>query len=206
VTSSSLSTSSSSSPSSSSSSTFTRRLSLSDVVILARCMCNGHASACLPNSSSSSICQCEHNTMGDECNACKPFYQDRPWRRGDLEDSHECQVCSCHSHSHRCRFNADLYRISGLKSGSLCIGCKHNTAGKHCHHCKIGYHRNQKLKIESAFACIKCDCHVIGSRDPICDHVTGQCTCKTGVGGLRCDVCLEGYVQTKSPVNPCLSW
>ena len=45
----------------------------------------------------------------------------------------------------------------------------------------------------------------MGSRGKVCNQTTGQCPCKEGVSGLRCDRCLKGYQQTKSPVAPCIS-
>ena len=39
--------------------------------------------------------------------------------------------------------------------------------------------------------CISCDCHTIGSYN-VCS-TDGKCVCKPGVGGDKCDKCLEGY-------------
>ena len=45
----------------------------------------------------------------------------------------------------------------------------------------------------------------MGSRGKVCNQTTGQCPCKEGVIGLRCDRCMKGYQQSKSPVAPCIS-
>jgi netrin 1 len=45
----------------------------------------------------------------------------------------------------------------------------------------------------------------VGSRGKVCNQTTGQCPCKDGVTGLRCDRCMKGYQQTKSPIAPCIS-
>lgn len=50
-----------------------------------------------------------------------------------------------------------------------------------------------------------CNCHPVGSRGKVCNQTTGQCPCKEGVTGLRCDRCMKGYQQTKSPIAPCIS-
>ncbi|ESO90468.1 hypothetical protein LOTGIDRAFT_71215, partial [Lottia gigantea] len=38
-----------------------------------------------------------------------------------------------------------------------------------------------------------CHCNVLGSYGSTCEPQTRQCTCKPGVGGLRCDRCQPGY-------------
>lgn len=88
--------------------------SLADLAVGGRCKCNGHASRCvelqsptLPgaggggdNLGSSTVsrlvCDCRHNTDGDDCERCRPFYYDRPWARASLTKVNECvgeRVC-----------------------------------------------------------------------------------------------------------------
>ena len=48
--------------------------------------------------------------------------------------------------------------------------------------------------LSSVAMCIgKCRCNSLGSLGSTCDPETGQCRCKRGVGGLRCDRCEPSY-------------
>ena len=44
-----------------------------------------------------------------------------------------------------------------------------------------------------------CDCYTPGSNNPAsCEQYGGQCNCKPGYGGRRCDHCLAGYYGNPS--------
>ncbi|KAK2111155.1 hypothetical protein P7K49_010901 [Saguinus oedipus] len=62
-------------------------------------------------------------------------------------------ACNCNLHARRCRFNMELYKLSGRKSGGVCLNCRHNTAGRHCHYCKEGYYRDMGKPITHRKAC-----------------------------------------------------
>jgi netrin 1 len=134
-----------------------------------------------------------------------PFHYDRPWARATPRDANECIACNCNDHSTKCRFNKELYLFSGRKSGGVCVDCQHNTAGRYCHYCREDYYRDTEYPINHHSACKSCTCHMIGSAGKSCDQKTGQCLCKEGVTGLRCDRCLDGYQQTNSAIVPCIS-
>ncbi|KAJ1071540.1 hypothetical protein K5549_001832 [Capra hircus] len=117
----------------------------------------------------------------------------------------ESPACNCNLHARRCRFNMELYKLSGRKSGGVCLNCRHNTAGRHCHYCKEGYYRDLGKPITHRKACKACDCHPVGAAGKTCNQTTGQCPCKDGVTGITCNRCAKGYQQSRSPIAPCIS-
>ena len=62
---------------------------INDVTIGARCKCNGHASRCLIKKGRL-VCDCRHNTDGPNCERCKAFHFDRPWKSATRSDPNEC--------------------------------------------------------------------------------------------------------------------
>uniref|UniRef100_A0A8D0PFM0 Netrin 1 n=1 Tax=Sus scrofa TaxID=9823 RepID=A0A8D0PFM0_PIG len=178
---------------------------VSDLQVGGRCKCNGHAARCVRDRDDSLVCDCRHNTAGPECDRCKPFHYDRPWQRATAREANECVACNCNLHARRCRFNMELYKLSGRKSGGVCLNCRHNTAGRHCHYCKEGYFRDLGKPITHRKACKACDCHPVGAAGKTCNQTTGQCPCKDGVTGVTCNRCAKGYQQSRSPIAPCIS-
>ncbi|KAL3051333.1 netrin 2 [Trematomus bernacchii] len=175
-----------------------------DFQVGGRCKCNGHGSRCLKDKEGKLVCDCKHNTEGPECDRCKPFHYDRPWQRANAREANECLACNCNLHARRCRFNMELYKLSGRKSGGVCMNCRHNTAGRHCHYCKEGFYRDMARPITHRRACKACDCHPVGAAGKTCNQTTGQCPCKDGVTGITCNRCAKGYQQSRSPVAPCI--
>ncbi|XP_072337405.1 netrin-3-like [Scyliorhinus torazame] len=177
---------------------------VADLQVGGRCKCNGHASRCVKDKEENLNCDCKHNTAGPECDKCKPFHYDRPWQRATAREANECLACNCNLHARRCRFNMELYKLSGRKSGGVCLNCRHNTAGRHCHYCKEGFYRDLTKVITHRKACRACDCHPVGAAGKTCNQTTGQCPCKDGVTGITCNRCAKGYQQSRSPVAPCI--
>nr|XP_053645052.1 netrin-1-like [Cherax quadricarinatus] len=178
---------------------------VADLAVGGRCKCNGHASRCIPDKTTGElVCDCAHNTAGRECEKCKRFHFDRPWGRATDHEANECVACNCNLHARRCRFNMELYKLSGRVSGGVCHKCRHNTAGRHCHYCKEGFYRDATRPIIHRKACKECDCHPVGASGKTCNQTTGQCPCKDGVTGIMCNRCAKGYQQSRSPIAPCI--
>ncbi|XP_012576215.1 PREDICTED: laminin subunit beta-4 [Condylura cristata] len=186
---------------------------LYEMVVRGSCFCNGHASGCGPKHSGRGDvfsppgmvhgqCICQHNTDGPNCERCKDFFQDVPWRpAAGLQDS-ACRACRCNSHSDRCHFNMTVYLASGGLSGGVCEGCRHNTEGQHCDRCSPLFYRDPLKAISDPYACLPCECDPDGAisggicvshSDPAVGSVAGQCLCKENVEGAKCDQCKPNH-------------
>ncbi|XP_053739856.1 laminin subunit gamma-1 [Synchiropus splendidus] len=169
---------------------------ISDFAVGGRCKCNGHASECVKNGGVRLVCNCKHNTAGDDCEVCKPFYNDRPWRRATADNANECLPCDCNGKSGECYFDAELYRATG--HGGHCLNCADNTDGPNCERCLDNYYRDA-----SGGRCLSCGCNSVGSQSPQCDN-RGVCACKPGVTGEKCDRCQPGFHSlTEAGCRPC---
>uniref|UniRef100_A0A1B0ANC1 Laminin EGF-like domain-containing protein n=1 Tax=Glossina palpalis gambiensis TaxID=67801 RepID=A0A1B0ANC1_9MUSC len=51
-------------------------------------------------------------------------------------------ICNCNNHARQCRFNMELFKLSGRVSGGVCQNCRHATTGRFCHYCKEGFYRD----------------------------------------------------------------
>ncbi|EDO36836.1 predicted protein, partial [Nematostella vectensis] len=169
-----------------------------------RCHCNGHASECVSDRNGRQVCDCKHNTVGVDCGACRPFFNDRPWRPATHHSANECKMCNCNLHARTCVFSMELFKLSGGRSGGVCVKCRHNTAGRYCHYCREGFYKDPNKHITHIKVCRQCNCHPHGSRGRVCNQSTGQCPCKEGVVGRSCDKCAPGYKSTKSNIVPCI--
>lgn len=153
-----------------------RYFAISEVFISGRaCTCNGHANAC-----DGSLCVCQHNTMGPNCEECLPLFNNRMWAAGSTSSANECRKCECNGHSDTC-----VYNTTGV---GLCINCTHNTTGDNCEQCMPNF-------FNSSNACQPCNCDPNGVNDTaiMCSNTSGQCPCKSLVTGRRCDTCLDGF-------------
>lgn len=66
--------------------------------------------------------------------------------------------------------------------------CKPGYTGPKCDKCEMGFFGI----LDSPLAtCEPCDCNPNGIVSNECDELTGQCNCKLGVTGTRCDQCEE---------------
>ena len=191
--------------------------SLAEVRILGRCVCHGHASAC-DTSSSPYQCSCEHNTAGTRCETCQHLYNQQPWMQSlSGEDTSSCEACNCMEHATSCVYNElaegqSLDAAGNLSGGGVCQNCQHNTMGYNCEECIVNTYRDPTLTPTHNDTCKLCDCYLPGTvnnemdcvmneKVAISPAVPGDCFCRVGVGGSKCDQCLPDYFNTSSSVD-----
>ncbi|XP_043944431.1 laminin subunit beta-4 isoform X2 [Protopterus annectens] len=184
-----------------------------EMVVRGSCYCNGHASQCVPverirgdifsqEGMVHGRCVCQHNTDGVNCEKCKDFYNDAPWRPAEGTNINPCKACMCNGHSNKCHFDMAVFQANNGVSGGVCDDCQHNTMGQYCEQCKPYFYQDPLRHISDPHACIPCNCDPDGTlHGGICESQTdlelqtiaGRCPCKENVEGLRCDHCKSGY-------------
>nr|CAD7395638.1 unnamed protein product [Timema poppensis] len=176
--------------------------------IQARCNCNNHATSCHFDESvweasghiTGGICDgCLHNTIGHNCEQCKPFYYQDPSR--DLSDPDVCQPCECDPRGTiddgTCESRTDL--INHLEAGRC--HCKTYIEGRRCDRCKHGY---WNFVENNPDGCEPCTCNTLGTVDNQGCHVyTGECTCKQYVTGSDCNQCVQEYWGLSNDQDGC---
>ncbi|XP_045637894.1 laminin subunit alpha-1 isoform X1 [Ursus americanus] len=186
--------------------------SIKDISVGGMCICYGHASSCPWDETTKKLqCQCEHNTCGESCSRCCPGYHQQPWRPGTVSAGNTCEKCNCHNKAQDCYYDENVanqrrsLNIAGqFRGGGVCINCLQNTMGINCETCIDGYYRPYKVSPYEDNPCRPCDCDPFGSLSSVCikDELQsglhkgkrpGQCPCKEGYAGEKCDRCQFGY-------------
>lgn len=176
-----------------------------------RCNCNNHATSCHFDAAlyeatghvSGGVCDgCSHNTMGPNCEQCKPFFYRDPLR--DIQDPEVCRPCDCDPHGSLdggiCDSLSD--NANGIVAGSC--HCKKNVEGRRCDVCKNGFWNFTDVNPDG---CQPCTCNTFGTIDNQgCNVYTGECTCKRYVTGRDCNQCLPEYFglsEKRDGCQPC---
>lgn len=180
--------------------------SIQSIIAFGRCHCNGHAGKCRNQTdehdksvSKLPQCECMHNTCGKHCEKCCPLYNQKPFRAGTPQKENRCEKCQCHGHADECRYSSDVDKRSLSMSvkgkmigGGVCMNCTKFTTGINCDKCLPGYYRDFETVPDDEVPCLPCDCSGKGSIGA-CNPLGGECVCKPGYSGPKCDQCAVGF-------------
>ncbi|XP_063870508.1 agrin-like isoform X4 [Scylla paramamosain] len=71
--------------------------------------------------------------------------------------------------------------------------CKPGVGGTKCDRCEPGFWGLPMIQHGNT-GCLPCGCSLFGSVRDDCEQMTGQCVCKPGIRGKKCNICPEGLV------------
>lgn len=195
------------------------------------CQCYGHSSNCTydadvdakklsidihGNYEGGGVCvDCMHNTMGINCQECKPGYYRNP--NAPITSEQACIKCNCDTtySTGNCAPLVGTCECKPEFKGINCTECSngspywpscpcdcdvHGRADGSCNapcNCKFGYLGPSCDRCVDRYYgypnCQPCDCDREGTMDFNCNSDNGQCLCRPGYTGLRCDECADGY-------------
>ncbi|XP_066526697.1 usherin [Hoplias malabaricus] len=121
-------------------------------------------------------CECKNGVLGILCDTCAPDTY-------GLQEGGICKPCECSS--------------LGSVPGSTCdpwtgqCVCRPYVEGRRCDVCRDGYYGLGGNGSLNSLSCLPCLCDPRGTLQEsfVCDKATGQCLCKSGTVGLRCNRC-----------------
>lgn len=117
-------------------------------------------------------CECKDGVRGLLCDICAPGSY-------GLSVGGLCRPCDCNP----------IGSVLGAACDPLtgqCV-CRPHVEGRRCDSCRDGYH---SLGVGGSLGCLPCQCEPRGTLElSTCDKMTGQCLCKSGMEGLRCNRC-----------------
>lgn len=184
------------------------------------CNCNDHAESCHFDQAvyehsgrvSGGVCDnCQHNTQGQHCEECMPFFYRDP--NEDIRSPYVCRRTYYQTneiflfrkfnffHYLFCSVECDCDPRGALDEG-ICDSltdeenaieagachCKSNVVGRRCDTCKDGF---WNLDVNNPEGCESCTCNILGTIDNLgCNTHTGECVCKRLVTGKDCNQCM----------------
>lgn len=163
-----------------------------------RCNCNQHSDQChfdpavyeATGRISGGVCDdCNHNTMGRNCEQCKAFFYQDPTK--SISDADVCLPCDCDP---RGSLDDGICDARSDPSGGVQAGqchCKRFVEGRRCDQCQHGY---WNFTEENPDGCQVCSCNLMGTyENQGCNVYSGECVCKRYVTGRDCDQCLPEH-------------
>ncbi|XP_076454870.1 multiple epidermal growth factor-like domains protein 8 [Babylonia areolata] len=192
------------------------------------CQCHKHSN-CVSVAKKDVCIKCENNTMGRQCEMCRPFFV------GDPKTGEPCVPCReyCFNHTVVCVsrdenevrmmgsqrvMGSQLHKIEPQQRGpskkdAMCQNCQHNTTGNRCQECTEGHFR--RPDDPTTQPCMPCQCNGHSNK---CSRDTGEnCACQNNTetncdskdGGpqgcwqLQCSRCKEYFLGTPTNGHQC---
>ncbi|NWI49903.1 LAMB3 protein, partial [Calyptomena viridis] len=152
-----------------------------------RCTCNALGTRQdMPCDDETGRCFCLPNVVGNDCDQCAAEH----WEMGSGQG---CQPCDCHPRGSR---SPHCNQFTGQ------CPCREGFTGRTCSAmqeqlCPDRHYRDVRV------GCTECDCDFQGTEEVGCDKATGQCLCRPGVTGHRCDQCQRGHCNTYPECELC---
>ncbi|KAL3869382.1 hypothetical protein ACJMK2_042067 [Sinanodonta woodiana] len=178
--------------------------SIKDISIGGRCVCNGHANSCDnldPARPNKLICECQHNTVGDQCEFCDAAngYVQKKWQPARAAKPFVCEPCQCFGRATGCVYNEEIDKLrysldihGNYEGGGVCQNCLYNSEGINCEKCIAGYYRPDGVPLNDLHMCKPCVCDLHFSTGE-CEDGSGRCLCRPEYTGQNCDSCSVGY-------------
>ncbi|KAL1021294.1 hypothetical protein UPYG_G00011350 [Umbra pygmaea] len=91
-----------------------------------------------------------------------------------------------------CHCNAYGSYMATCDPASGQCSCKPGVGGKKCDRCDPGFWNFRGIVTQNLSGCTPCNCDSVGSVRDDCEQMSGLCSCKTGVKGMKCSVCPDG--------------
>ncbi|NWZ43878.1 AGRIN protein, partial [Brachypodius atriceps] len=76
--------------------------------------------------------------------------------------------------------------------GSGQCSCKPGVGGLKCDRCEPGFWNFRGIVTDGRSGCTPCQCDPVGSVRDDCEQMTGLCSCRTGITGMKCNQCPNG--------------
>ncbi|XP_077941566.1 agrin isoform X7 [Gasterosteus aculeatus] len=103
-------------------------------------------------------------------------------------------TCQCNVHG--------SYKGTCDPSSGQC-SCKPGVGGQKCDRCEPGFWNFRGIVTENMSGCTPCNCDATGSVRDDCEQMSGLCSCKTGVKGMKCNVCPDGCDKGSEAPTSC---
>lgn len=148
-------------------------------------------------------CECKENVIGKNCDMCKPLHYDidrgcvscNCFIQGTLDGVGECDREVSNQYFIHWFVVPIFIDSMFLQSTILYLllffyfqdgqcWCRPYTCTQRCSQCEDGFY---SLEERNYLGCTSCECDIGGAMTTQCDKTNGQCRCKNGIGGRRCN-------------------